>query len=58
MKAALEPQLEAVVKKLFAQKIEQVAWEVIPDLAENVIKKEVEEIAKHVYTSTNSTKKE
>jgi hypothetical protein len=58
VKAALEPQLEAVVKKLFAQKIEQVAWEVIPDLAENVIKKEVEEIAKHVYTSTNSTKKE
>ena len=57
VKAALEPQLEAVVKKLFAQKIEQVAWEVIPDLAENVIKKEVEEIAKHVYTSTNSTKK-
>ena len=58
VKAALEPQLEAVVKKLFAQKIEQVAWEVIPDLAENVIKKEVEEIAKQVYMSTNELKKE
>ena len=55
VKKSLEPAIEKIVKDLFSQKIEQVAWEVIPDLAENVIKKEVEEIAKQVYLSTNES---
>ena len=57
VKKALEPEIEKIVKNLFSQKIEQVAWEVIPDLAENVIKKEVAEIAKQVYMETEKGSK-
>ncbi|MAW06880.1 MAG: hypothetical protein CME61_01210 [Halobacteriovoraceae bacterium] len=57
VKKALEPEIEKIVKNLFSQKIEQVAWEVIPDLAENVIKKEVAEIAKQVYMETDKGSK-
>ena len=48
LKVAMEPMLENFVKEFCAQKIEQVAWEVIPDLAENLIKKELNKIAESV----------
>ena len=57
VKEALTPALEKIVKDLFSEKIEQIAWEVIPDLAENIIKHEVEEIAKQVYLSKESSNK-
>ncbi len=40
--------IEEMVRHFCQQKIEQVAWEVIPDLAENIIKKELKEIAESV----------
>lgn len=45
VKEAITPVLEDLVKKFCKEKIEQVAWEVIPDLAENLIKKEIKEIS-------------
>ncbi len=44
VKEAITPALEELVQKFCREKIEQVAWEVIPDLAENLIKKEIKEI--------------
>ena len=58
VKEAITPAIEKIVKDLFSEKIEKVAWEVIPDLAENIIKHEVEEIAKQVYLSKDSADKE
>lgn len=54
VKESLEPLIEKIVRDLFQEKIEKIAWEVIPDLAENIIKTEVEEIAKKVYLSKDS----
>ncbi|ATH09237.1 hypothetical protein BIY24_15190 [Halobacteriovorax marinus] len=44
VKDAITPALEELVQKFCREKIEQVAWEVIPDLAENLIKKEIKDI--------------
>ena len=49
---ALKPALEEVVKKYCSQKVEEVAWEVIPDLAENLIRSEIKEIS-HRLTGNN-----
>jgi len=46
IKASLGPLIEMEVKKYCATTLEKVAWEVIPDLAENLIRKEIKEIAK------------
>lgn len=48
LKASLAPVLEQFVKDYCRQTIEKIAWEVIPDLAENLIKKEIEEISKEI----------
>lgn len=45
LKTALTPLIENMVKDLCKNKIEQVAWEVIPDLAENLIKKELQDLS-------------
>ena len=42
---ALTPIIEEVVRNYCQKNIEKVAWEVIPDLAENLIKKEIKNIA-------------
>ena len=42
---SLKPALEEIVKKYCSQKVEEVAWEVIPDLAENLIRSEIKEIS-------------
>ncbi|GAB4415929.1 MAG: response regulator [Bacteriovoracaceae bacterium] len=49
----LAPRLEEIVKKLFASKIEEVSWEVIPDLAENLIKSEIRKISDSVTDSSH-----
>ncbi len=41
----LKPFIEEQIKKYCQQTAEKVAWEVIPDLAENLIKKEIKEIS-------------
>ena len=45
VREALEPVVEGLVRKFCEQKVEQVAWEIIPDLAENLIRAEIKEIS-------------
>ena len=42
---SLRPALEEIIKKYCSQKVEEVAWEIIPDLAENLIRSEIKEIS-------------
>ncbi|MDD4973853.1 MAG: response regulator [Bacteriovorax sp.] len=48
LKIALRPMIEEMVKEFCRQSAEKVAWEVIPDLAENLIRKEIKEISDSV----------
>lgn len=48
LKASLRPMIEEMVREFCRQNAEKVAWEVIPDLAENLIRKEIKEISKSV----------
>jgi DNA-binding response OmpR family regulator len=48
LKIALRPMIEEIVKEFCRQSAEKVAWEVIPDLAENLIRKEIKEISDSV----------
>jgi len=48
LKADLTPIIEAYVKQYCQEIVEKVAWEVIPDLAENLIKKELSSLADSV----------
>lgn len=48
LKAAMLPMIEEMVKEFCRQSAEKVAWEVIPDLAENLIRKEIKEISDSV----------
>lgn len=48
LKLALKPMIEEMVKEFCRESAEKVAWEVIPDLAENLIRKEIKEIAESV----------
>lgn len=47
----LTPKLEELVQKLIASKVEEISWEVIPDLAENLIKTEIRRISESVTNS-------
>ena len=44
----LRPFIEEKIQKHCQKTIEKVAWEIIPELAENIIKKEIQEIKKSV----------
>jgi len=46
---SLKPMVENMVKDLCQKEIERIAWEIIPDLAENLIKKEIKEISDSVH---------
>jgi CheY-like chemotaxis protein len=48
LKVSLRPIIEELVKEYCRQSAEKVAWEVIPDLAENLIRKELKEISDSV----------
>ena len=48
LKISLRPVIEELVKEFCKTQAEKVAWEVIPDLAENLIRKEIKEISKSV----------
>ncbi len=48
LKAALPPLVEQYMKDYCAQTVERVVWEIIPDLAENLIRKELKNIAESV----------
>ena len=45
LKVSLRPMIEEMVREFCKQNVEKVAWEVIPDLAENLIRKEIKEIS-------------
>jgi CheY-like chemotaxis protein len=45
VKAAVRPIIEQMVQEYCKKTLEKVAWEVIPDLAENIIKKELQRIS-------------
>ena len=51
LKEKMTPMIEQLVKEYCQSNIERIAWEVIPDLAENIIKKEIESITKSVMDS-------
>jgi DNA-binding response OmpR family regulator len=48
LKLSLRPMIEELVKQYCLQSAEKVAWEVIPDLAENLIRKEIKDISESV----------
>ncbi|MBC7712371.1 MAG: response regulator [Rhizobacter sp.] len=48
LKISLRPMIEEMVREFCKQNAEKVAWEVIPDLAENLIRKELKEISDSV----------
>lgn len=45
LKSHLTPLIEKWVKEACGETVEKVAWDVIPDLAENLIRKEIKELA-------------
>lgn len=49
LKVSLRPLIEELVKEYCRQSAEKVAWEVIPDLAENLIRKEIKEITESIH---------
>ncbi len=51
LREKMTPMIEKLVKEYCQKNIEKIAWEVIPDLAENIIKKEIETITKSVMDS-------
>ena len=48
LKLALTPMLKEMVAEVCSQSAEKVAWEVIPDLAENLIRKEIKTLSDSV----------
>ena len=46
LRPLLEQMVKQAVREYCEQQVEKVAWEVIPDLAENLIKKELQEMAR------------
>lgn len=48
LKISLRPMIEEMVKEFCRQNAEKIAWEIIPDLAENLIRKELKEISDSV----------
>ncbi len=49
LQAALLPKIEQMVKEYCKETATKVSWEVIPDLAENLIKKEIKEISDSIH---------
>ncbi len=52
VKELLLKELEVLVKQYCLKTVEKTAWEVIPDLAENLIKQEIQEITKSTEDSS------
>lgn len=48
LKISLRPMIEELVREFCRHSAEKVAWEVIPDLAENLIRKEIKDISESV----------
>ncbi|MDD0854447.1 response regulator [Halobacteriovorax sp. GB3] len=48
----LKPMIEELIKEACKSKVEEVTWEVIPDLAENLIRKEIKDISSTVMNES------
>lgn len=48
LKISLRPMIEELVREYCRQNVDKIAWEVIPDLAENLIRKELKEISESI----------
>jgi len=48
----IEEQVRQRVDELFKEKVEKIAWEIIPDLAENLIRKELNSIAERIIAQS------
>jgi len=51
LKEKMTPMIESLVKEYCQANIEKIAWEIIPDLAENLIKRELEKITESILDS-------
>jgi CheY-like chemotaxis protein len=51
LREKLTPVVEDFVKQFCAENVEKIAWEIIPDLAENLIKKEIQRISDSIIDS-------
>jgi CheY-like chemotaxis protein len=51
IKEKMEPLIQSLVREYCQANIEKIAWEIIPDLAENLIRKEIEKITSSVLES-------
>ncbi|MFG1500192.1 response regulator [Halobacteriovorax sp. XZX-3] len=51
LKNEVAPIIEKFAREYCEQNIEKIIWEIVPDLAENLIKKELKNISKQVLTS-------
>lgn len=50
---ALTPLVRAIVKDLCEKQVEKISWEVIPDLAENLIRRELQDVKNSVFKNSN-----
>jgi CheY-like chemotaxis protein len=50
----IEPIVEKYVQEYCKERVEKVVWEIIPDLAENLIRRELKEISKKVLQSMDN----
>lgn len=48
LESKLEEKIDKIAREMCTSQIDRVAWEVIPDLAENLIKKEIKEISSSI----------
>lgn len=54
IKNDIAPIVEKYVKQYCEANIEKIMWEIIPDLAENIIRKEIKEISKNIQASIDN----
>ncbi len=53
MDAMIKKHVQEYMDEMFKQKVEKIAWEVIPDLAENLIRQEMTKISNKILNDSN-----
>lgn len=53
MASLIKKEVKEYMDQMFKQQVEKVSWEVIPDLAENLIKKEISKISNKILNESN-----
>lgn len=53
MEAMIKKHVQEYMDEMFKQKVEKIAWEVIPDLAENLIRQEMTKISNKILNDSN-----